>query len=877
MRNKKVAVFLFAVAVAAPAHGQENAGTLRGIVRDPQGAAIAGATIDLGCGNQRRRISTSASGEFAEMGLPDGRCSVTAASEFFEQETVLVDSRSGAPATLVLQVRRFSSEVVVTPTRGIEESTFNVPDALSVTSRRDFWTRPYTLLLQVLGEEPGILMQQTTSSQTSPIIRGFTGQSNVYLVDGVRLNTGAWRSGPSQYTAWIAGGPISSIEVVRGGGSVQYGSDALGGTVQLLSAPGIVGLGSPRVRGSVEVAGASSDQSVGGQADLSLQVRSAAIRVGGGQRRVNDVRAGKGIDSHSAVTRFLGLPSTILGSRQLATSFEQGGAYVLGDIKPGGAATLHTLFMHENQTGVSRYDRVLGGEGLFSSGFDPQTLDFGLVRYAKPEVGPFNGGISATFSVNRQADGRFEQSRPSARLDRQTGTTTAIGYQIQAHHDIRSRHPFMMGAEFYDESTSASRELVEPTGIVTPSRPDIPDGTTYTNLGIFAQQTADVIPDRLTLRGGIRYASFGFATEPDQAFGVIAEEVTMRSMTFQAAAVVRVTDQINLTANLARGFRAANAADLGSIGLTGGGGFEITPSSAAALGAIVGSTAATGAVSTGERVPNLRPETVYQYEVGLKARAGRFSGAVNGFDMELFDFIQRRALVFDTNVVGTTISGFDVVRQDATGLAYIAQDVRPIATRVNIDRARILGFDAEGEIRLTSSWSGSAYFSLANGRALPAGEFVRRMPPPMGGAKLRWIRDRLWAEGVVTFAAEQTRLNSADLSDARIGGLRTRASIATFFNGTAADMGLVRDGVLLETGETLAQVQNRVLGAAASAPLYTTQQGFVVFGLRTGFRLTSAFDVAVLAENLGDVNYRLYGSGLDAPGANIWVRTRYRF
>ena len=282
-------------------------------------------------------------------------------------------------------------------------------------------------------------------------------------------------------------------------------------------------------------------------------------------------------------------------------------------------------------------------------------------------------------------------------------------------------------------------------------------------------------------------------------------------------------------------------------------------------------------MSTGERVPNLRPETVYQYEVGLKARAGRFSGAVNGFDMELFDFIQRRALVFDTNVVGTTISGFDVVRQDATGLAYIAQDVRPIATRVNIDRARILGFDAEGEIRLTSSWSGSAYFSLANGRALPAGELVRRMPPPMGGAKLRWIRDRLWAEGVVTFAAEQTRLNSADLSDARIGGLRTRASIATFFNGTAADMGLVRDGVLLETGETLAQVQNRVLGAAASVPLYTTQQGFVVFGLRTGFRLTSAFDVAVLAENLGDVNYRLYGSGLDAPGANIWVRTRYRF
>ena len=81
-------------------------------------------------------------------------------------------------------------------------------------------------------------------------------------------------------------------------------------------------------------------------------------------------------------------------------------------------------------------------------------------------------------------------------------------------------------------------------------------------------------------------------------------------------------------------------------------------------------------------------------------------------------------------------------------------------------------------------------------------------------------------------------------------------------------MGLVRNGVLLATGETLADVQNRVLGTAASAPLYTTQPGFVVFGLR-GFPPHSAFDVAVLAENLGDVNYRIYGSGLDAPGANV--------
>jgi outer membrane receptor protein involved in Fe transport len=132
-------------------------------------------------------------------------------------------------------------------------------------------------------------------------------------------------------------------------------------------------------------------------------------------------------------------------------------------------------------------------------------------------------------------------------------------------------------------------------------------------------------------------------------------------------------------------------------------------------------------------------------------------------------------------------------------------------------------------------------------------------------------------EGVVSFAAEQTRLNSADLSDSRIGALRTRASIATFFNAGAIDLGLVRNGVLQATGESLADVQNRVLGTATSAPLYATHPGYVTLGVRGGMRFPFGIDMTVLVENLTDTNYRWYGSGVDAPGFNVQVRTRFRF
>ena len=867
---------LLAVALTAQASAQSNDLTIRGVVRDPQGDVIPRARVDVRCGVERRHVTASATGEFAEHELPATRCRVTASSDSFEPTTVLIDAGSNVPATLVLQIRRLTHEVVVTPTRGIEEFAFSLPEAMSITSRRDIETRPYTLFPQVLREEPGILLQQTTSAHVSPIIRGQTGQGVVYLLDGVRLNTGAWRPGPSQYLAWVNGGPVDGIEIVRGGGSVQYGSDALGGTVQLLTEPALFGARTPPVGGRAEVSGATADESLSGQGDLSFRAQSATVRFGGSRRSVGDLRAGQGIDSHAAVTRFLGLPSTVLGSRQRDTSFEQVGGYGVADLNVGGGL-VHALYMHETQRGVSRYDRVLGGAGLFKSGYDPEALDFGLVRYARPQVAGL-GGLSATVSLNRQAEGRFEQARPSSRLDQQRMTTTAFGYQVQVHRDLGTRHLLVVGGERYDESIEASRQLVEPSGSTQTARPDIPDATSYASYGAFAQHTSDLILNRLNVRGGLRYSGYSFATRADPVLGVMTEDVSTRSLTFQAAAVITLTDALHATASVGRGFRAPNAGDLGGIGLTGGGGFEITPSRAASMGALIGSTAGSNAASTGIPVPDgLRPEVALQYEVGLKARAGRFSGTANVFDMELSDFILRRALIFDRSVVGMMIAGFEIVRQEGSGVAYVAQDDRPIVTRVNVERARVLGFDTEGEVRLNTSWAANAYFSMGNGRALPGGEYLRRMPPPMGGARLRWNGERMWVEGVASFAAEQTRLSRADLDDARSGAVRSRSSIAGFFNGTATDLGLVVNGILRDTGETLADVQHRVLGEAGAAPLFTTQPGFVVLGLRGGIRVTSRLDVTVFGENLADVNYRLYGAGLDSPGRHLQVRTRYRF
>lgn len=82
---------------------------------------------------------------------------------------------------------------------------------------------------------PGVLVQKTTHGHGSPFIRGFTGRQNLLLVDGVRINNSTFRSGPVQYWNTLDPLALDHLEVIKSQGSVLYGSDAIGGTVNAFS------------------------------------------------------------------------------------------------------------------------------------------------------------------------------------------------------------------------------------------------------------------------------------------------------------------------------------------------------------------------------------------------------------------------------------------------------------------------------------------------------------------------------------------------------------------------------------------------------------------------------------------------------------------
>jgi len=90
-------------------------------------------------------------------------------------------------------------------------------------------------------------------------------------------------------------------------------------------------------------------------------------------------------------------------------------------------------------------------------------------------------------------------------------------------------------------------------------------------------------------------------------------------------------------------------------------------------------------------------------------------------------------------------------------------------------------------------------------------------------------------------------------------------------------LGLVRDGVLVPTGETLTEVQARVLGGRPSSQLFNEISGHVALTVRGGYRLTPQLEFLAVGENLANANYRSLGSSVDAPGRSVRVHLGLRF
>ncbi|MGH9863570.1 MAG: TonB-dependent receptor [Candidatus Acidiferrales bacterium] len=873
----------------------EPGSVLSGRVLDSTGAVMPGAQVTVFSAGQIPvgSAETDSEGRFELSNLPAGVYELVALAPGMQPQSqaFTVPSPRGKRLEIILNVRNVTTTVTVTPERGEVSNAFDLPVQVNVINRGRLEERPAVILPQALREEVGVQVQQTSGHQGAVIVRGLTGQQVLHLVDGVRFNNSVFRAGPNQYFALLDPSFVERIEVARGPSSAQYGSDSLGGTVNVLPLRPYPAAGGRHFQGELVPFFRSADLVGGAQLRLFYGTQNWSLLGGASGVRVQDLHAGNGEDSHAAVNRFLGLSSRVLGERLQDTGFAQGAGFARFFWNPAPGHNLSASYLRSEQHNGRRYDRLNGGNGDRVNAFDPQVLDFFYARYEKQRLGWLDT-LSGTFSVNRQRDDRTEQGgagNPLAPISDEFNRADAFGYQAQATAHLGASHALVFGGELYDEYIDSRRTRFDPvTGAAQAVRPRYPDESRYTTYGLFYQHGVELFGGRARLQGGLRYSQFRFRTfaeanlaDPSGVPLVPDFSTTLRDLTFNLGTVFRLRGPLQLVAAVRRGFRAPNTTDFSSVGLSSNG-LEVSPEQVAP-GSLVGSRADANAVSTGQPVSALEPEALYNYEVGLKFERRRVVASFSAFSNDISDFISKRALLLPPGAVGETIAGQTIVNQLASGAVITAADPRPVLIRTNVGGVRIWGLEAAWEAELASSWHAIANFYYLRGRDRELGgppDIEGGLPPASGFLSLRWQPPgkRYWLEGYSYLASYQDRLSSLELADQRIGALRSRDSITRFFNNGAVARGLVSGGILLPTGETLDQVLDRVLGPGVNqAPLFTKTPGFITANLRGGFRLSEQTDVIVMLENLLDHNYRAHGSGVDAPGFNLQVAYRIHF
>lgn len=685
---------------------------------------------------------------------------------------------------------------------------------VSLISAEILRERPQLGLADALREEVGVETQRTASFMGGIFIRGLTGNKVVVYRDGIRYSTSAGRGGVSTFFNLLDSGGLEEAEILRGPNSSQYGSDSLGGVLHVISRRPLPN---------------------GGRAEFTPFCSSAAHAFGEGAtwvnryfvlrgmgQRVNTLRTGKGLDSRSALTRFLGLPSNIYYTRQPDSAFTQYGASAHVAIR---GFTLH--LDRNQQDGAKRTDQLLGGDGARLARVDNIMTDFAYLRYNREKVAHMDW-ISAAVSYNAQREERVNQASLNATAQRQYERLRAWGVQGQAAKRVWTQD-WTVGSEVYTEEMRSPAQN---------TLPRIRHGAGFQHYGAYVENRTELGGGLLRLSGGLRWGGGRFSLPG-------LPGVASNAWSGRVGGVVRVSGWMQMHGYLSRGFRAPSMTDLGAQGLQGNGTFEALPF-------------------------GLRPEFSDNVDLGFRLRGKGMHFESTVFRSAIRNLIVARTLLLPQGSVGELISGERITTQRSDGAVFVAISTQPVQVRANQDRGIFRGIEQRFEAKLSSSWLLSEGFTWLraddpNSGGVPNLEGA--YPPPMGYLRIRYNPPgkRLWIEPYWTGNGRLNRLSELARNDRRIGASRTRAQITNFYNNhpeLAALTGLPLSGVLLQV---------------PPGPLYSALPGYGLLGLRGGYSFTERLSIFADLSNLADKSHRGMSWGVDGAGRGVSLQLRWNY
>lgn len=511
--------------------------------------------------------------------------------------------------------------VTVTATRRATD-VHEVAAPVSVVDSAAIRERTPTNPADLLRELPGVDVIGVGPNQNRPSIRGQRGQRILLLEDGMRLNNSRRQQDFGELPSLVDVLALDRIEVVRGPASVLYGTDAIGGVINLITTVPQRGTAT-RGRlgyqyGDAGSLGKAFGAVSGSKQGFSWQLGGSARRAGnyaapagtfGNLKLANDVTVlDAGVKDQSA-TGYLGWQGSAHTSAfakvEQYKAQDAGFGYVPNKQLGGDDTKIQILYPRQT------FQKLTVGGALTNVGLGiADRID--LTAYTQRNRRNLAQDIFIPFGPGTPT---------GAGVAIQTGNYTdlaTVGARVEASRVLR-RTVLTWGADaFQDRSfnTDTSTQTVFGFGPPSPrgtNKSSVPNAV-QSSIGGFVQASLSVV-ERATVTLGGRVQQVRSA--PRFTPGVTTPLAGHSNSTgvYSVNTLYRLTDDINLVGSVGTGFRAPNLVERYFDGPTPEGSAYQTAS------------------------PDLKPERSFNTDLGLKFRRGRVMTDLAVFDNTISDGI----------------------------------------------------------------------------------------------------------------------------------------------------------------------------------------------------------------------------------------------
>ncbi len=274
--------FCLLLSLSASGLAQSN-GTLRGTVTIG-GAEKPAHNVRVTITQLRRSVETDEKGAYEFQNVLPGRYDVAAHLDLASDVVKAVQVTAGNTTTADFQIELSAvrEQVTITAT-GSEETTFNSIQSVTVIGSQELAKKNPVSLGEALDFELGVAKRSFGPGTARPVVRGFDGDRVLVLQDGQRIGALGFQSGDHSEPIDLLG--LDRVEVVKGPATLLYGSSAIGGVVNAISAHESSHEG---LRGYITGIGATNNYQGGGSAGIEYGKGNWLVWGNGGGQRAGD-------------------------------------------------------------------------------------------------------------------------------------------------------------------------------------------------------------------------------------------------------------------------------------------------------------------------------------------------------------------------------------------------------------------------------------------------------------------------------------------------------------------------------------------------------------------------------------------------------------